>query len=475
VRFRVDGSVRRSDRGRSVLGGSPLRRWRLTDAGAAVVDRAVRGDDVDLGSPSTAALIDRLVDAGALHPCPPRSDPSAPVPAEVTVVVPVRDRVAELDRLLASLAPTAVRGARVIVVDDGSLDATAHARVAAAHGAEVLRRGRPGGPAAARRDGIDAAATPLVAVVDSDCEVEAGWLDPLLAHLADPRVVAVAPRIATSGGPGLLARYEALRSPLDLGPEPARVHPGSRVSYVPSAALVLRRDAQSAAGGFDPTLPVGEDVDLVWRLVAAGGRVRYEPASVVHHEPRAGWAGWWRQRVGYGRSAALLDERHPWEVAPVRCSPWSATGWAVAAAGHPWIGAGVLGGSAAAFPVRLGRSGAGVPTDEALRLAALGHLGAGRQLARAVVRTWWPLAVSAAAVSRRGRRVLAASVATVAATAAVEARRRDPGAGASTLVAVAGLAVLDDAAYGAGVWSGCIRARSGRALLPRFPRAAHRF
>ena len=78
-----------------------------------------------------------------------------------------------------------------------------------------------------------------------------------------------------------VARYDAEHSPLDLGPEPARVRAGTRVSYVPAAAIVCRVDAIREIGGFDEALRFGEDVDLVWRLDAAGWRCRYEPVATV--------------------------------------------------------------------------------------------------------------------------------------------------------------------------------------------------
>ena len=106
---------------------------------------------------------------------------------DVTVVVPVRDRADGLDRLLRSVAEAGARDpadlpAAVVVVDDASSDAAAHARVAAAHGAELVRRERSGGPGVARADGIARVRTPLVAVLDSDCVVTPGWLGPLLGH-----------------------------------------------------------------------------------------------------------------------------------------------------------------------------------------------------------------------------------------------------------------------------------------------------
>ena len=159
------------------------------------------------------------------------------------MVVPVRDRPDALDGLLSSLGPFRDAGAGLVVVDDGSVDGPAHERVSQRHGATYIRRDRSGGPGVARDDGIATVTTPLVAIVDSDCVVPAGagrWWEPLLRLFDDDRVAAVAPRVRTPPGPALLARYEGIRSPLDMGADPARVNPGTRVSYVPAAALVLR-------------------------------------------------------------------------------------------------------------------------------------------------------------------------------------------------------------------------------------------
>src|SRR5690606_32229620 len=100
---------------------------------------------------------------------------------------------------------------------------------------------------------------------------------------------AAAPRVrgtVTGPGPGsLLERFEARRGGLDLGPHARRVAPGGQIGYVPSAALLVRRAALPDPP-FEPGLRVGEDVDLVWRLVDAGWSVRYLPAAEVHHEVR---------------------------------------------------------------------------------------------------------------------------------------------------------------------------------------------
>src|SRR5690606_10496937 len=106
--------------------------------------------------------------------------------------------------------------------------------------------------------------------VDAGVELHPAALDALGRLAAPPSVGLVAPRVRSTPGPGLLERYEVASSPLDLGPRPSTVRPGGRVGYVPSAALLVRRVAFVEVGGFDARLRYGEDVDLVWRLVAAG-------------------------------------------------------------------------------------------------------------------------------------------------------------------------------------------------------------
>ncbi len=301
-----------------------------------MVERIAAGELVP-GSVLTAAL----VNSGAIHPQPDHTRFTA---ADVTVVVPTLGEPAHVPD-----------GA--IVVDDGSASPVTAATVRLAFNQ---------GPGAARNAGLELVTTELVAFVDSDVELTDGWLDPLLAQFADDRVALVAPRVRTDPGTTLLGRYEHDHSPLDLGPEPARIGVGTRVGYVPAAAIVCRTDAIRAIGGFDTALRFGEDVDLVWRLIEAGWVCRYEPAAEVHHAIRPDHIAWIRQRIGYGSSAAALARRHPGALAPIRMSGWSLGSWALAAIGRPMLGS-----------ARRGRLGGGAH-QEAVRASPTRHDAAGR-------------------------------------------------------------------------------------------------
>jgi mycofactocin glycosyltransferase len=439
-----------------LVGGAPIRLLRLSPAGRMLIDRLAASEPIP---PSAGAqrLARRLLEAGVAHPRPPVLES----PPDVIIVIPVRD---DADGLAATLAALA-GGPPVVVVDDASDDEEALKSRGKPAGITLLRRAVRGGPAAARNDGWRASDAPFVAFVDANCEPEPGWLEVLLPHFADPQVAAVAPRILPPPLPergGALAAYEAAASPLDLGAREAIVRPGSPVAYVPTAALVVRRSALEELGGFTEALNVGEDVDFVWRLEAAGWSVRYEPRAVVRHPIRPSWSAWMAQRFRYGTSAAPLARRHGWAVAPAVMSPWTAAAWGLVAAGQPLVGAAAAGYSIAALHRR-------VPRGEALRLAGRGHLRGGLTLARAMRRAWAPAAVIlAVAGRRRTRSVLATAVAVPAVVDWLRERPRlDP-------IRFAALQLADDLAYAGGVWAGCARERSLRALLPDLRSAPRR-
>ncbi|GHE09156.1 mycofactocin biosynthesis glycosyltransferase MftF [Klenkia taihuensis] len=453
--FRVvlDPRTRRRDGGAALLGGSPLRLLRLAPRARALLT----GDALTVTDPTTAALAARLLDAGLAHPHLPPVDP-----ADVTVVVPVKDRTAELDRLLRALRAD-LPGTPLLVVDDGSADPAATAGVCAASGARVIRHATARGPSAARNAGLAAATTTAVAFVDSDCVPVPGWLGVLAAHLVDPRLAVVAPRVVAlpADRPGWVGAYEDAVSALDMGPRPAPVAPLTGVSYVPSAALLARRTA--LGGGFDEDMQVAEDVDLVWRLAAAGWRVRYDPVARVAHEHPARTGAWLRRRAYYGTGAALLAQRHGSAVAPVVMSPWSAAAWGLALlGGRPGLlgAAAVLGGATAKLAPRLGDP---PPAGLAATLVVRGSWSAGRTLARSVTRHHWPLVVPLLGTRRVRRLVLAAAA--VDAAGAWWPHRHEVG----PLRFAAGRR-LEDLAYGAGLWRGALRARSVRALSPARPR-----
>lgn len=448
MRLEFDAATTGPDVDGVVIGGAPMRILRLSPGGAATLKRWQAGEPVGAGD-AERTLARRLLDAGIAHPL------VAPLDAcpAITLVCPVLDDAEGLDRLLAAeLVDT------VVVVDDGSADPGPIAAVGALRGARVRRLDRDMGPGQARMAGLAEVRTELVVFADADVEMDRSALATLAAHFDDPAVVAVAPRIVSRPGPSVLERYEADHSPLDLGDQPGRVGPKRRVSYVPTAVLLARVDALRAIGGFDPALRWGEDVDLVWRLAAAGHTIRYEPSARATHRPRSTWTGWLQQRRRYGGSAAPLGARHGDVVAPARSTKGSLGAWLLAILGRPVVGAVV----AAATSRELVEKVSSLPHGRrvAARVFVTGQRAVGRGVALAVARVWWPFLVPFAVVSRRARTGLALSM------IAPAALRWRGGSRSLDPIRSTAIGVVDDVAYGFGVWEGCVRARDLTALRP---------
>jgi glycosyltransferase involved in cell wall biosynthesis len=435
----------------------------------------------------------------------------------VTVVIPARDRPAYLDRCLAALG----RSYPVIVVDDGSRQAAEIADLCRRHGATLIRRPASGGPGPARNDGLAQVTTSLVAFLDSDCETGPEWITSLAAHFADPLVAAVAPRIRPVTGGGPAGRYLEARAPLDMGAQEGRVLPLTRLSYVPTAALLVRRaalaadDSQAvstraistgaistgagAAGGaplpaagsgdtgpfdagpfdagpgdtgpFDASLRYGEDVDLVWRLAEAGWRIRYDPSASISHAEPVTWARLLARRFRYGCSAAPLAQRHPGQVPPLILQAWPAAAVAGLLARRPAVALAAYGAGTGQL-VRLLR-GWDVPPKGVLR-----------PMADSVLQTWlgtgrwtiqYALPVAAASLARPGGRTARTRLGRRLAVASLlvgppiaEWRRIQP----SMHAAAFSLGYLaDEVAYGAGVYRG---AAAEKLLSPLLPTVAWR-
>ncbi|MGJ0117726.1 mycofactocin biosynthesis glycosyltransferase MftF [Williamsia sp. MIQD14] len=444
---------------RHLLGGSPMRLLTLSPAAVDMIDADGR---LVVSGPSSATLGRRLLGAGVAHPRPM----FGPHAEDVTVVIPVRDNQSGLDRLL-----DAVVGVRVVVVDDGSATPVVVDEARRAEGVELLRLDHSVGPAAARNHGARHIETDLIAFVDSDVVPESGWLFKLLAHFSDDRVAMVAPRIVAmtpDGGP--MARYEALCSSLDMGRRESAVAPGTRVPYVPSAAIIVRRSVfrEVTSGGFDESLRVAEDVDLCWRMTSAGWVIRYDPIAVAAHDHRDRLGPALRRRRFYGTGAALLSDRHPTLAAPVVMT----VPLAVAALGvltrSRW-GLGLLVAMVAIIGRRLHGRVSHVP--DAMSVAAkltAQSVGFGfLQFASALCRHYWPLSVVLAVFSARFRQVLLAVALAEGLVEWVRSEMLNPDPverlGIARFVV---LKRLDDLAYGAGLWEGVVAARATGALRP---------
>lgn len=451
----MDPATEILDGGVVLMGGSPLGLFRLSRR-AQDLTAAWNAGEVVGTRRSDQLLARRLVSSGAFLPQP---GPGTFTGDDVTVVIPVHDRPEQLRRLLARLD-----GLSCIVADDASADASLSEEIAQKGGASFIALPVNQGPSSARNIGLAAATTPLVAFIDSDCMPSEGWLSSLLGYFNDPLVAAVAPRIVPASASGsavpstAFGRYQAACSSLDMGTAEGLVRPLSRIPYVPSATIVVRRDV-AGERFFDPDLRGGEDVDLVWRLAAAGWDVRYVPGCTVAHEGPAAVGPWLRRRAFYGTTAGPLARRHPDSMAPMTTSAWSAAVWGLTLVRRPFLAFVTLAAAVLVLAHRL-HGLVDNPGKVAATIAGGGTAKSALPALHGLTRAWAPAFVLGLLVPRTRR---AAALALF--TPAIHEWRTtrpdlDP-------LRYAMFSVADDVAYGTGVWAGSLKARTMRPLLPR--------
>lgn len=225
--------------------------------------------------------------------------------SEVTVVVPTHNRADQLHRCLVSLdasAKAAALGVEIIVVDDGSSDATPDVLRAAARAgvARGLRRAVSGGPARARNLGWRAGTGRLVAFTDDDCEVDPGWLRSLVA-----RISTAPAQVAGVGGRVLPAASDPVSSYMTLH---RILEPPASLRYVVTANCIFHRAALERVGGFDEAVstPGGEDPGLCLQLARLGYSFAFEPEAVVTHHYRSGFREFLRTFYRYGKGCRIV-------------------------------------------------------------------------------------------------------------------------------------------------------------------------
>ena len=163
----------------------------------------------------------------------------------------------------------------------------------------------------------------IVAFTDDDCVPDQGWLAAVEQALGeDAALDATTGRVLGLGPdtPGL----HAVSSRTD---QRERIYSGRTLPWLVGTGgnLAVRREALERVDGFDPRLGPGspgeaaEDLDIVYRLLAAGSRIRYEPRALVYHERQStSRRRLSRMRYGHGLGAfagATLRRGDPYGAA----------------------------------------------------------------------------------------------------------------------------------------------------------------
>jgi len=265
--------------------------------------------------------------------------PPNPFQGLVSVIVPAYNCAATLPRCIESLQKQTYSNLEIIVVDDASTDHTPD--VVARYQVTFIRHPENRGEGATRNAGAAAAHGEIFFFTDADGYYDPDYVEKLLRYLHLPNVwgaMNVGRRVWTERKNALVRWQNYLFQAMEQ-----RILGGRRGT----GAWAFPRWAFENLGGYDPTLRIGTDVDLVLRLIKAGGRIVLGGRSYLHHKDpdtmrvylrrayrgarysgifRARWHGMkgWSKAISYCARFLLLAL---WPLYPILALAWHPIFW----------------------------------------------------------------------------------------------------------------------------------------------------
>lgn len=222
----------------------------------------------------------------------------------LSVAICTKDRPQNVERCLDSLLPLQqAKGAafEILVVDNAPADGRTEALVAARPTVRYVREPKPG-LNFARNRAIAAATGELLAYLDDDVVVDAGWLAglqeawaenpdaPAFTGLVLPYELETEAQILFERGGGFRRGFEKIRYGQSLPGNP--LHPCGAGIFGAGCNMAFQRQVLRKLGGFDEALdtgaplPGGGDLDIFYRVIRAGFPLVYEPQYLVFHQHR---------------------------------------------------------------------------------------------------------------------------------------------------------------------------------------------
>lgn len=232
----------------------------------------------------------------------------------VAVLVPAYNEEKVIERTVRALLDSDYPNLRVIVIDDGSKDATYDVACAAfereirAGKVSVLRQANSG-KAAALNFGLRHTTEEIFVGIDADTIIAPDAISYLVPHFLDPKVGAIAGNAKVGNRVGLWTRWQALEYITSQNFERRALNTFSCVSVVPGAIGAWRTDAVRAANGYHHDT-VAEDADLTMALLQAGYKVEYEDRALAFTEAPTTANGLMRQRFRWSFGILQASWKH---------------------------------------------------------------------------------------------------------------------------------------------------------------------
>ena len=273
----------------------------------------------------------------------------------VSIVIPARNEEAGIEGTIQAAMQMYWPNKEIIVINDGSLDHTLEKIQAIAdHSSiQIISHKAAAGKSISLNEGIAAATSEIVVILDADARPAKNVLDRLVPHFLiheDVAAVTGNPRVANLSS--LLSKLQAIEFTSNISTLRRGQAAWGRVNTISGIMTAFRRREILEIGGFSPTQPT-EDIEMTWRLHREGYRCVYEPAAQVAMEVPESLSQWWKQRTRWSTGLVRVLQTHgfavvrkwEWPVFPLLVEAVAAIFWChlLIAATWLWIASALYG------------------------------------------------------------------------------------------------------------------------------------
>jgi cellulose synthase/poly-beta-1,6-N-acetylglucosamine synthase-like glycosyltransferase/spore germination protein YaaH/peptidoglycan/xylan/chitin deacetylase (PgdA/CDA1 family) len=230
----------------------------------------------------------------------------------VSVVIAAYNEEKVIARTIEAVLANGYEPLDIVIVDDGSRDATA-AEVERLFGhlpnVQVIRQENAGKAAALNR-GISYATGAVIIALDADTLFARETIAKLVRRFADPAVGAVAGNVKVGNRMNPLTYWQAIEYVTSQNLDRRAYSFINSVAVVPGAVGAWRREAILQAGGYT-TDTMAEDMDLTWRIRRIGWRIATETDAIGYTEAPDSFKALYKQRFrwAFGTLQSLWKHR----------------------------------------------------------------------------------------------------------------------------------------------------------------------
>ena len=225
-----------------------------------------------------ALIVGLLAVIEKFRPPPPDHPEFQPL---VSVLIPAYNEESVIVYTVNSVLESDYPRLEVIVIDDGSVDATGELldRQCGRNPAVRIIHQSNTGKSSALSHGLAEASSGIIITIDADTSVEPDAVTKLVRHFVNPRVGAVAGNVKVGNRVSWLTRWQALEYVTSQNLEKRAFDLLNCIPVVPGALSAWRAEAIHECGGFSSDT-VAEDTDLTITIRRAGWKISYEEEAI---------------------------------------------------------------------------------------------------------------------------------------------------------------------------------------------------